>query len=80
VVDRFTNPGATTAEKVSFPLSRTPDLPALRVSVDGAPVPQNPDDGYFYQAADNSIVLNGAARPRGSEKVEARYGVACDTK
>jgi hypothetical protein len=79
VVDRFASPGDTTAEPVSFPLSRTPDLLTLRVTVDDAPVLQNPDDGYFYQAADNSIVLNGAARPRGSEKVEVRYGVGCDT-
>lgn len=46
-----------------FPLSRTPIVSTIVVSVNGVTVPQDPANGWTYNATSNSILFHGTSVP-----------------
>ncbi len=60
----------------TFALSDTPPEPSmLRVSLDDAPVAEDPVDGFSYDAMRNTITLHGAACSRIQRREATRIGV-----
>jgi hypothetical protein len=59
-----------------FPLSVTPDIATISVTVDGRPVAQDPDLGWQYLAAINSIAFLGSYVPDPGASVVITYAVS----
>lgn len=58
-------------------LSQAADPATLMVTVDGAPVPRDANNGYQYNPAGNSIKFNGAAVPDPGAEIIADYAGIC---
>jgi hypothetical protein len=58
-----------------FPLSVTPDPTTITVTVDGQPVAQDPDQGWQYLAAINSVAFLGAFVPDPGANIVISYAV-----
>lgn len=63
----------TTGMTDTFALSRFPDLSSLEVRVDGVMLHQRPENGWQYDAAKNSVVLDGLAVPRPGQTISLVY-------
>ncbi len=59
-----------------FPLSAPPDPTSISVRVDGQPVAQDPQEGWQYVAAINSVAFLGSYVPDPDAKVVITYAVA----
>jgi hypothetical protein len=59
-----------------FPLSVTPDPSTLSVTVDGQPVAQDPEEGWQYLPAINSIAFLGAFVPDPGATIVITYAVS----
>lgn len=49
-----------TEQKPVYTLDKKPIIASIRVVIDGVQVPQSSTDGWSYDAADNTITINGA--------------------
>ena len=58
-----------------FPLSVTPDVTTLSVTVDGQPVAQDPEQGWQYLPAINSIAFLGSFVPDPGATIVITYAV-----
>ena len=63
----------TTGMTDTFALSRFPDLASLEVRVDGVLLHERPENGWQYDAAKNSVVLDGLAVPRPGQTISLVY-------
>jgi hypothetical protein len=59
-----------------FPLSVTPDVTTLSVTVDGQPVAQDPEQGWTYLPAINSVAFLGAFVPDPGATIVITYAVS----
>lgn len=57
----------------TFALAALPALDSMTVSVDLVDLYRRPHDGWQYNAADNTVVLDGAAVPRAGQTVRIDY-------
>lgn len=56
-----------------FPLSRVPVVSSIVITVDGAVVPQDSNNGWTYDAADNAIVFHGSAIPSANSDIRVSF-------
>lgn len=63
----------TTGMTDTFALSKFPDLESLEVRVDSVLIHQRPENGWQYDAASNSVILDGLAVPRPGQSVSLVY-------
>ncbi|MCK6510101.1 choice-of-anchor D domain-containing protein [Myxococcota bacterium] len=61
-----------------FFLSRSPEPLTLQVKVNGAIVPQDPNNGWVYDAASNSIVFASSTRPPQAARIDVTYKAICN--
>jgi hypothetical protein len=59
-----------------FPLSAPPDPTSITVSVNGQPVAQDPQEGWQYLPAINSVAFLGAYVPNPNAVVTITYAVS----
>ena len=60
-----------------FQLSRIPETSTVIVVVDGAVIPNDPLNGWTYDATTNAIRFNGTSVPDAGESVEVSYTAEC---
>lgn len=60
-----------------FLLSRTPDVNTLFVLVNGKQVPQNPKNGWSFEAASNTLSFSGAFVPPSRAIISVQYKAVC---
>ena len=60
-----------------FLLSRTPDVNTLFVLVNGKQVPQNPKNGWSFEAASNTLSFSGASVPPSRAIISVQYKAVC---
>jgi len=58
-------------------LEQPADPTTLRVFVDGAPIPEDPDRGYTYRFRENAVKFHGEAVPDPGGRIEVRYSTQC---
>ena len=56
-----------------FPLSREPVVSSIVITVDGVAVPQDANNGWTYEAADNAIVFHGSAIPSANSDIRVSF-------
>jgi len=62
-----------TEPSTQFFLSRTPQIPTIVVKVNGATIPQDPTNGWTYNAAANSIQFHGNATPPQGANIDVAF-------
>ncbi|MCB9638381.1 MAG: hypothetical protein H6727_05655 [Myxococcales bacterium] len=60
-----------------FSLGQAPVTGSISVKVGGNVVPQDPNNGWVYESASNSVVLLGTAVPATGVSVEVTYSAVC---
>jgi hypothetical protein len=56
-----------------FPLSGNPDPTTLVITVNGVVVPQDPNNGWTYVAASNSVQFHGTAVPASGANISVGF-------
>lgn len=56
-----------------FKLSREPQVDTIRVVVDGVVVPQDPTNGWTYNATDLTITFNGSSVPGANSNIQIDF-------
>jgi hypothetical protein len=65
------------ALRTAWTLSRPADPASIVVRVDGRTVPNDPTNGFSYEAPSNSISFHGSAVPNTGARVEVQYNARC---